>query len=122
MINTHSLKGGNLFKTVLKRGKYETNKNITIYILKTKKENNFKNFLGICVSKKHGNSVVRNKIKRWAKESYTRLEKNIDTGYNIIILYKKNIEVDKLSYEIVFKEISDLLNKVNIVTGENKNG
>ncbi len=95
------------------RGKY-----ITIYILKTKKENQQTNFLGICVSKKHGNSVFRNKIKRWAKESYTKKEIEIEKGYNIIILYKKNIETEKLSYEVVLKEISLLLQKMELTYGQ----
>lgn len=114
MLKTKSLKGTGLFKVVLRRGKYETGKYITIYILKTKKENNLNNFLGICVSKKHGNSVIRNRIKRWAKESYTKLEKDIDGGYNIIVLYKKNIEVNNLSYDVVLNEISSLLYKNGI--------
>ena len=114
MIKTKSLKGRGLFKLILRKGKYEAGKYITIYTFKTKKENADNNFLGICVSKKHGNSVLRNRIKRWAKESYTVLEKNVTSGYNIIILYKKNIEVEKLSYLIILEELRGLLSKGNI--------
>ncbi len=120
MQKTRSLKGGGLFKLVLKKGKYESGKYITLYVFKTKKENNLSNFLGICVSKKHGNSVFRNRIKRWAKESYTKLEKEVERGYNIIVLYKKNIEVEKLNYDVVKDEIRTLLYKAGIMSGEDK--
>lgn len=119
MVKTRSLKGGGLFRLVLRKGKYATGKYITIYIHKTIKGENSKNFLGICVSKKHGNSVFRNKIKRWAKESYTKVEESVCSGYNIIVLYKKNIEVEKLSYDIVSDEISSLLHKVGIMYENN---
>lgn len=112
MINTKPLKGGNVFKIVLRKGKYESGKFITIYILKSKKDND--NYLGICVSKKHGNSVVRNKLKRWVREGYTNIEQNIEKGFNIIVLYKKNIEIEKLTYNVVKDEISKLLNKAGM--------
>ncbi len=113
MVFTKSLKGQYSFKVIFKRGEYISNNNITLYILKNRKyENN--NFLGICVSKKHGNSVVRNRLKRWAREAYKEIEKDLNKGYNIIILYKKNIDVSKLDFYCVKKELKESLEKLGI--------
>lgn len=111
---TKSLKGSVNFKRVLKQGKYASSKNLTIYV---KKINSLEdtNLLGICVSKKHGNSVVRNKLKRWVREAYYTFEEKIDKNYSIIVLYKKGIEVDKLSFKVVKDEIRDLFVKIDLL-------
>ena len=57
----------------------------SVYVKKNSVED--ENNLGICVSKKHGNSVVRNKLKRWVREAYYSLENSLDKNYNIVILY-----------------------------------
>lgn len=111
---TRSLKGSINFKRVLKQGKYASAKNITIYI---KKINSLEdaNLLGICVSKKHGNSVVRNKLKRWARESYYTLEESVEKNYSIVVLFKKGIDVDKLSFNVVKDEMRDLFIKIDLL-------
>jgi len=113
MVFTKSLKGQYAFKLIFRRGEYISNNNITVYVLGNKKYVN-NNFLGICVSKKHGNSVVRNKLKRWAREAYKEVEKNMKKGYNIVVLYKKNIDVDSLNFNIIKEELSECINKLGI--------
>ena len=113
---TKSLKGSINFKRVLKQGKYISSKNIAVYVRKNDL-NGGKNLLGICVSKKHGNSVIRNKLKRWAREAYFSLEKNIEKNYNIVILYRKGIDVEKLNYFIVKDEIMSLFTKNELIHG-----
>ena len=111
---TKSLKGSINFKRVLKQGKYVSGKNIAIYVRKNDLNGGI-NLLGICVSKKHGNSVVRNKLKRWVREAYYSLENSLDKNYNIVILYRKGIEVEKLSYNAVKDEITYLFTKNEMV-------
>ena len=117
MVFTESLKGRYLFKLLFRKGKYSSMEHITIYILKNNTDIN-KNFLGICVSKKHGNSVIRNKLKRWAKESYKELEESIVPGYYIIILYRKNIEIDKINFYKVKEEIKESVKELEIYKNE----
>lgn len=107
---TSSLKGSVNFKRVLKQGNYNFSENITMYVKKIPNQDNI-NLLGICVSKKHGNSVIRNKLKRWAKEAYYIYENKLDKNYSIIILYKKGIDINKLSFDIVKDEIKTLFIK-----------
>ena len=111
---TKSLKGSVNFKRVLKQGKYVSSKVIAIYVKKNDL-NGGKNLLGICVSKKHGNSVVRNKLKRWVREVYYSLENKLNKNYNIVILYRKGIDVEKLNYNVVKDEIISLFTKIELV-------
>ena len=114
---TKSLKGSISFKRVLKQGKYVSGKNIAIYVRKNDLKSKT-NLLGICVSKKHGNSVVRNKLKRWVREAYYSLENSLDKNYNIVILYRKGIDVEKMDYFAVKDEITRLFIKNELVHGK----
>ena len=112
---TKSLKGSVNFKRVLKQGKYVSGKILVVYV----KNNNLdcENNLGICVSKKHGNSVVRNKLKRWAREAYYFYEKEIKKGYNVVILYRKDIDINELNFNVVKDEINGLFIKNGLLYG-----
>lgn len=112
MVFTSSLKGRYLFKKILKRGKYSSNENITVYVMKNNSENNY---LGICVSKKHGNSVVRNRLKRWVREGYKELENDIFRGNNIIVLFKKNIDVKILNFFKVKEEMYNSMKELGVL-------
>ena len=113
MVFTKSLKERYSFKYMLKRSKYISSENITVYFLKDK-NNDEENFLGICVSKKHGNSVVRNRLKRWAREAYKEVENSISKGYKLIVLYKKGVDIDKIDFHVIKNEIIYCFNQAGI--------
>lgn len=54
-----------------------------MYLIKNKSE---LNHLGISVSKKVGNSVVRSRVTRLIRESYRLTEKEIKSGYDIVFI------------------------------------
>ena len=67
-----SLKNTQQFSNVYNKGKYYTNKYLVMYVL----ENDLSfNRVGISVSKKVGNSVVRHRLTRLVRESYRLHEK-----------------------------------------------
>ena len=71
------------FQIVYKNGKSYANKYLVMYVLKNNTE---ENRLGISVSKKVGNSVVRHRVTRLIRESY-RLHENIfNSGLDIVII------------------------------------
>ena len=64
---SESLKKNQDFQSVYRNGKSYANRLLVMYVL----ENNLdKNRLGISVSKKVGNSVVRHHVTRLVRESY----------------------------------------------------
>ena len=83
--NTEIIKKSYEFRTVLKKGNCYRGFLFDTFVKKNGKE---KNRLGIAVSKKAGNSVKRNYIKRLIRENYRIINKDIEQGYNIVFLCK----------------------------------
>ena len=99
------------FKNVLTKGKYYTGQLIDIVVLK----NNLSiNLLGLAISKKAGNSVKRNKIKRIIRENYRLFESDIKTGYSFVVLWKKNADFDKLSFDNIKSDFEKIYKKAYI--------
>jgi ribonuclease P protein component len=111
---TLKIKKNNVFRYIFKKGKYSKGKNIVLHVLNTNSKYKNNNFFGVCVSKKNGNSVQRNKLKRWAREVYKEEEENFKKGYNIIIMYKKEVKIDKLNFFDVKKEFIKCLKDLGI--------
>ncbi|MCK5764069.1 MAG: ribonuclease P protein component [Clostridiales bacterium] len=103
-MKTESLKKNYEFKKVYKWGKSVVGRYLVIYYLK----NNFKyNRLGITVSKKVGNSVVRNHTRRLIKESFLQYEENLIKGYDIVIVAR--VLAGKTDYFEMKKNLKRLL-------------
>lgn len=78
-----SLKKNHDFQRVYSEGKSYANRYLVMYLLKNQLE---KNRIGISVSKKVGNSVVRHRVKRLIRESYRLNDGNLVQGYDIIVI------------------------------------
>jgi ribonuclease P protein component len=83
MKQTESLKSNNDYKLIYRTAKSYANKYLVMYVKKNKLNINR---LGISVSKKVGNSVVRHRITRLIRESYRLSEMNILIGFDIIVV------------------------------------
>ena len=80
---SESLKKNKDFQLVYKCGKSYANKYLVMYI---KENNTRKNRLGISVSKKVGNSIVRHRLTRLTRESYRLQEDRFRCGIDIVVI------------------------------------
>ncbi len=110
---TLRIKKNKAFKYIFKKGSYSKGKYVIVHSCKTKydiQENSY-NFFGVCVSKKNGNSVARNRLKRLAREVYKNEENKLIKGINVVVVYKKetnntiNFSDIKLDITNCFKEL-----------------
>lgn len=83
MIFSESLKKNRQFQFVYKNGKSYANRCLVMYV----KENGLGiNRIGISVSKKVGNSVVRHRVTRLIRESYRLHENMFNSGLDMVII------------------------------------
>ena len=101
------------FQSVYQSGKSYANKSFVIYVL----NNNLgTNRLGVSVSKKIGNSVVRHRMKRLVKENFRLHEDMFNSGLDIAVIVRKNA-VD-LSFEEVREAIFHLMKLHHMMKSE----
>ena len=79
----NSLKKNQDFQTVYRRGKSYANKYLVMYI---RENHSDVNRLGISVSKKVGNSIVRHRLTRLIRESYRLQEDMFSSGRDIVVI------------------------------------
>ena len=78
-----SLKKNKDFQNVYRNGKSYADKYLVMYVLENGLESNR---IGISVSKKVGNSVVRHHLTRLLRESYRLHEEMFHSGWDIVVI------------------------------------
>lgn len=76
----------------------------------TEVSNDSNNKYGITVPKKVGKAHIRNKLKRQIKNIIITNEKDIQKGFNYVIIIKETSK--ELDYQSLEKELLELLKKV----------
>lgn len=80
-----SLKKSEDFRKVYDKKKSYANKYLVIYVKENEKGINR---LGISVSKKVGNSVVRHRLTRLVRESFRLNKDKLSDGYDIVVILR----------------------------------
>ena len=80
---SESLKKSKDFQKVYNKGNSYANRLLVMYVLENHTD---KNRLGISVSKKVGNSVIRHHLTRLIRESYRLHEDMFDSGLDIVVI------------------------------------
>lgn len=83
MKHSESLKKNMDFQNVYKNGKSYANKYLVMYVLENEIN---RNRIGISVSKKVGNSVIRHRLTRLIRESYRLHEEMFNSGLDIVVI------------------------------------
>lgn len=107
MKKEYRLKKNSSFKYIFRNGKRSFSELFILYYVKAK---NVK--LGVSVSTKIGNSVVRNKVKRRIKEAFNEIIHNVEGNYNFVIVAKERIAT--ATYKEIKAEIIIILLKEKI--------
>ena len=112
---SESLKKNMDFKNVYNKGTSHANKLLVMYVLKNDTQ---RNRLGISVSKKVGNSVVRHHLTRLVRESYRLHEEMFESGLDIVVICRVNAK--NASYNEIEHALLGLAKKHGIVVENEK--
>lgn len=110
------IKSNEDFQKVFKKGKSFANRQFVVYCLQKQDQKAFR--IGLSVSKKIGNAVCRNQIKRYIRQTFLEVKNEIkqDMDYVIIARYPAatlNFHETKQSLEHVLR-IAKVLQKRNM--------
>ncbi len=112
MKNTEIIKKNYEIRKVIKYGKFYGGHYLDFFIMPNKKK---KNHICVIVTKKTGNSVIRNRIKRKLRENYRLLEEKISLGYSIVILWRKTVEGENATFYNIKNDFYYILKKANLL-------
>lgn len=105
-----SLKKNNDFLTVYRRGNKKVNHELIMYVYHNNSE---MNHLGISVSKKVGNSIIRHHLTRLIREIYRLHEDMFKNGLDIVVVVRP--EAANLGYHDFEKSFLHLANLQKII-------
>jgi len=108
-----TIKNGREFSMVYDHRESFANRNLVMYIMKNDR---MYSRIGISVSKKVGNSVVRHRVKRLIKEAFRLNIGKIEDGYDIVVIAK--VAARGKTYRDIESSLLHLCRKLNILINE----
>ncbi|ALC87142.1 MULTISPECIES: ribonuclease P protein component [unclassified Bacillus (in: firmicutes)] len=102
------------FQTIFKKGKSFANRQFVVYCLEHE-EDFFR--VGLSVSKKVGNAVVRNRIKRYIRQTFLELKDEVNTNMEYIIIARN--PAAKLDFHETKKSLEHVLKIAKVIKKKN---
>ncbi len=99
------------FKRVYRHGRTVVSKNIVLYYCPNEM---FINRLGFSISKRVGNSVQRNRVRRIYREAFYKLEEHMLMGHDFVLVARKPAK--DVSYNDACRELLSLCRKRKLLT------
>lgn len=111
------LKKNSDFQKVFKNGRSMANRQFVVYQYKHYRDNHSQYFrVGLSVSKKIGNAVTRNRIKRYIKDVIHRLDNRLPAGYDLIIIARK--PTHEMDYHQVKSSLNHVLKRAKLLKSD----
>jgi len=105
------LRARSSFLAAQRRGRRISGRNLVLYALsRPEQERKERARIGLTVSKKIGNAVVRNRVKRWLRESYRRMASSAPGGTDLVVIARS--ATAHSTYQRTAEELSELLVRV----------
>lgn len=101
----HRLRKNNQFQVVFRKGKSKANRQFVVYYVSQPHHKTFR--FGLSVSKRVGNAVVRNRIKRRVREVMREFEPRLDAQKDYVIIARK--PTADMSYKEMKKSLQHVL-------------
>ncbi|MGM8215776.1 ribonuclease P protein component [Bacillaceae bacterium W0354] len=111
MRKEYRIKRNEDFQYIIKKGQSFANRELVLYYIK-REQDHFR--VGLSVSKKLGNAVKRNQIKRYIRHAFIELDGQIKPNYDFIVIARK--PTASMSFHEVKRSLSHLLMKTNMFT------
>lgn len=93
------------FQKVFKKGKSFANRQFVVYSLAKPLQQDFR--VGLSISKKIGNAVMRNQVKRYVRQAFLELKEDVKGGYDYVIIAR--VPAAKLDFHETKKSIEHVL-------------
>lgn len=87
MSKDHRLRKNKQFQRVFRKGRSKANRQFVVYYLQQPHQHTFR--FGLSVSKRVGNAVVRNRIKRRIREVMREFDVTLDQTKDYVIIARK---------------------------------
>lgn len=95
------------FQQVFQKGESFANRQFVIYMLNKKEQDYFR--IGLSVSKKIGNAVMRNQIKRYIRQAFLELNNQVVNERDYVIIARK--PAAEMSYSEVKSSLVHVLKR-----------
>ncbi len=96
---------------MFQKGNSAANKQFVLYSAKQEGQAAFR--AGISVSKKIGNAVIRNRVKRLIREALSRLESKIPSGLDLIIIARPGVEA--MSLDAIEQSLVHVMKRAKVI-------
>ena len=101
------------FTRVMRDGRRVTSDHFVLFEAKSGTD---RSRLGITVSKKVGNAVRRNQIKRWLRTTFRTRQAHFTRHVDLVIMAKKKASFEDISYQQTETELETAFKRLELVS------
>ena len=115
MKKRNRIKKNEEFQRVFKNGASFANRQLVLYYVRKENQEHFR--VGLSVSKKIGNAVMRNQIKRYLRQAFHDLDSSIKPSFDLVVIARK--PTNQMNYFQIKKSLTHVLSKTNLLVKSN---